>query len=147
MDILIGLAIVALVVIGAYVATHHAPPATPSAKDLVNTLASSADASWTALKRDLPALVSAENAQLKADLAGMEDRAKQAEAKLVVEAQARLSALAAVKDQVTAVIAGIGAQPASALAAPLVAAAQAKDAATVLAFVNEISPTSPTSQR
>jgi hypothetical protein len=43
------------------------------------------------------------------------------------------------------VIAGIGAQPASALAAPAVAATEAKDAAAVLAFANEISPTSPTS--
>jgi len=145
MDILIGLIILSLVLIASYVATHHAAPSTPNAKDLARTLASSADAAWTAVKRDLPAIVSAENAQLKADLAHMEARAQEAEAKLETEAHARLAALAAVKDQVTAVIAGIGARPASALAAPLVAATQAKDAAAVLAFANEISTTSRTS--
>jgi hypothetical protein len=144
MDIFIGLLIVALVLVGTYVATHHAAPATPSAKDLATTLASSAEASWAALKRDLPAIVSAENAQLKADLTKMEARAREAEAKVVAEGQARLAALAAVKDQVTAVISSIGAQPASTLAAPVVAATQAEDAATVLAFAHEISPASQT---
>jgi len=141
MDIFIGLTIVALVLIGAYVATHHRPPATPSAKDLADTVASSAEASWEALKRDLPAIVSAETAQLKRDLATMEARARDAEAKLVAEGEARLAALSAVKDQIAEVIAGIGAQPASILAGPAVAATQAKDAATVLAFANEIFPT------
>jgi hypothetical protein len=146
MDILIGLVIVALVLLGAYVVTHHKPPATPSGKDLANTLASSAEASWEALKRDLPGIISAENAQLRRDLAEMSARAEDAEAKLVAEGHARLAALAAVRDQVAAVIAGIGAQPASALAAPVVAATQVRDAAAVLAFAHEISPTPQASQ-
>ena len=45
-DVLIGLAILAVLGIIAYLVTHHKAPATPSGVDLANTLANATSASW-----------------------------------------------------------------------------------------------------
>lgn len=141
MDIIIGLGILLAILGGGYVLTHHKPPTTATGKDLANTLAMSAADAWEAVKRDLPEIVSAEVAKLKADYAAALQRAQTAEADLATEKQASHTRLAAVQAQVGAVISGISSQPASTLVAPAVAAAQAEDAAAVQALAAQINPT------
>jgi hypothetical protein len=104
MDILIGLAVVALIALGAYVITHHKSPATPAAKDLATTLSVSTAEAWEAVKRDLPEIVSAEVAQLKADLSQALERAQTAEATLAAAEQAHAASLAAVASRVAAAV-------------------------------------------
>lgn len=142
MDILIGLAIVAVIGLVVYVATHHKPPATVSGADLANTLAQAGSDSWEAIRRDLPSIVSAELAQSKVDIANMEARAHQAEAQLAAEIAASGARLEAVKAQVGSVIAGIGSLPASAVPVAAVQAAQADDLSAVKAATAALSPAS-----
>lgn len=138
---ILGLVILAIIVIVGYLAIHHVKqPAPPAAKDLAATLAASATDTWEALKRDLPAIVSAENASLRQALADMEARAVQAEQKVAAEQQASIGRLEAVKAQVGSVIAGIGVLPASAVPVAAVAAAQADDVAAVRAATASLSP-------
>lgn len=103
-SILIGLAIVAIVVIVAYLATHHKIPTTPAGADLANTIANAASESWEALKRDLPGIVSAELAQAKTDLAAALDRARAAEANLAATIEAHNADKAAVAARVAAAV-------------------------------------------
>lgn len=140
MDILIGLAILAAILLGGYVLTHHKPPKTASGKDLADTLSASATDAWEAVKRDLPNLVSSEVADLKDELAHWKALALKAQSDFVAEKQASEARLAAVQAQISALISGIGAQSASALVAPAVAAAQAEDAAAVTALAAQIQP-------
>lgn len=144
MDIIIGLIIVAILALGVYAVTHHKPPTTPAGADLANVVSSAAADSWEALKRDLPAIVSADIALLQTNLADMEARALAAEAKWAAEVEASGGRLEAVKAEVAAVIARIGAQPASAVPVAAVAAAQAQDAADVRALATEFTPASQT---
>lgn len=132
-DILIGLGILAIMGIIAYLVTHHKAPVTPSGADLANTIGQAASDSWEAVKRDLPSIVSAEVAQLRADKAALTTRAEQAEAALAAEITASGARLDAVKAQVGSMIAGIGSLPASAVPVAAVVAAQADDLAAVQA--------------
>lgn len=146
MDIFgIGLGVVFLVIIGLvlYVAKHPPLTAQANGKDLANTVAAAGADAWEAVKRDLPTIVSAEVAQLRADKAALITRAEAAESALAAEVQASAARLAAVQSQVGALIAGIGALPANAVPIAAVEAAQAADAARVTAFAAEISPAQP----
>lgn len=141
----IGFGLIILTIIGivGYLALHHAPPvAQPNAKDLSGTLAAAGTTAWEAIKRDLPSIVSAEVAQLRADKAALTTRAEQAEAALATEIAASGARLEAVKAQVGSVIAGIGSLPASAVPVAAVAAAQADDLAAVVAARTALSPAS-----
>lgn len=139
-----GLGAAVLVIIGlvVYVAKHPAQVAQANAKDLANTVAAAGSDAWEAVKRDLPAIISAENAQLKTDLANAKAYGAEMEAKLGAEVQASETRLAAVQAQVGQIIAGISSQPASTLVAPAVAAAQAEDVAAVKAATVALSPAS-----
>lgn len=138
MDIFIGLVILAVIVGLGYVITHHKPPTTPAAADLANTVSAAATDAWEAVKRDLPSIVSAEVAQLRADKAALTTRAEQAEAALAAEVTASGQRLEAVKAQVGSFIAGIGALPASAVPVAAVEAAKAEDLAAVRAATAQI---------
>lgn len=105
-SIALGVAIVAIIVIVVYLATHqHKVPATPAGTDLANTIANAASESWEALKRDLPEIVSAELAQVKIDLAAALDRARAAEANLAATIEAHNADKAAVAARVAAAVA------------------------------------------
>jgi hypothetical protein len=140
LDIIIGAVVVAVVCVIAYLATHRVPAAAvPNARNLSDTLAAAAAESWSALKADLPAIVSAEVAQLKADLAAALRRAQTAEADLAASIAAHNASLASVAARVAAAVTGSPELPPSPIA-PAVAAAKAEDAAQVLAFADKITP-------
>ena len=136
----IGLLLLAIIGLVAWVAKHPPQAAQPNAKDLAATLSAGASETWEALKRDLPEIVSAEVAQLRNALAQAQADAASWKAKLIAEQNASAARLEAVKAQVGSVISGISAQPTSALVAPAVAAAQAEDVAAVRAATAAISP-------
>lgn len=146
LGIIIGLVLLAIVAAVVWVAKHPPTHAAPAAKDLSDTIAAAASESWSALKADLPSIISAEVAQLQVDKAALIKRAEAAEASLAAEVQASAVRLEAVKAQVGSVIAGIASQPASTLVGPTVAATQAADAARVVAFADQISPAPPALQ-
>jgi len=139
MDILIGLIIVALLGLGAYVVTHHKAPQTPAGADLANTLAAASSDAWKAVKRDLPIIVSAELAQTKAALSAALDRAQAAESKLAAAIEAHNASLAAVAARVAAAVTSDPALSPPPVA-PAVTAAQAEDAAAVRELAAEIQP-------
>jgi hypothetical protein len=138
MDILIGIMILALIVGLGYVVTHHKPPTTPSGADLANTVSNAATASWDALKRDLPAIVSAELAQAKADLASAKEYAAGLEQKLAATVAAHNADKAAVAARVAAAVTASPELPPSPVV-PAVAAARAEDLAAVRAATAQIS--------
>ena len=84
--------------------THHKAPATPSGVDLANTLANATSASWEAVKRDLPTIISADLAQAKADLAAAVKRAETAEQALAASQAAHEASLATVAARVSAAV-------------------------------------------
>lgn len=140
LDIIIGLALLLVIVAVVYVAKHQPPTAAAPTKALGDTLAAAASESWEAVKADLPAIISAEVAQLRADRADLLKQLDDAKAALAAEVQASEARLAAVADQVSTVVAGITGKPVSALVAPAVAAAQAEDVAAVNAVTASLSP-------
>lgn len=136
-DILIGLVLLGAIVGIVWVVTHHKPPTTPSGKDLANTLSADSLDIWDAIKRDMPQIVSAEVAKLKADLATALQRAQAAE-KALAEAQASHAAsLAAVAARVVTAITSSPELPPSAVS-PEAAAVQMADTAKVQALANDL---------
>ncbi len=117
LDILIGLLVIAAIVIGGYVLTHHKAPAVPSPASLATTLSTTVQDSWATVKEDLPGLVSSRVAELEAALAVALKRADDAEAQIAVEQKAKATAMAAM-DQVKAAVATVGATPVTAPVAP-----------------------------
>jgi len=130
MDIFIGLVVLALIIGGGYVITHHKAPATPSPASLANTVAEAAAASWSALKADLPEMISTENAQLKADMAALRAALQAAQDKLAADKAAHDAAMAGVAARVAAAVTASPELPPSPVL-PQVAAAQAEDTAAI----------------
>jgi hypothetical protein len=141
-SIFIGVVIVAAIVAIAYAAKHTTKPVSPTGKEVATSVTASLEPTFMQLSKEfgdalagVPALISNEVAQLKTDLAAALQRAETAEANLLAEQQGRAASLAAVKDQVGAVIASIGAQPAAAVtASETMAPAPVQPAAPIPAF-------------
>jgi hypothetical protein len=138
MSIGLGLAIVSVVVIVVYLATHHRQPMTPAGADLANVVSEATSSSWEALKRDLPSIVSAENAQLKADLAAANEQVAGLAAKLEATIAAHNADKAAVAARVSAAVTASPELPPSPVL-PAVAVARAEDLAAVRAATAQIS--------
>jgi len=139
MDSIIGLIIVALLGLGAYVVTHHKAPKTAAGADLANAVSAASSEAWEAVKRDLPEIVSAELAQAKADLASAKEYAAGLEAKLAATIAKHNADKAAVAARVAAAVQASPELPVSPVA-PAVAAAQADDLATVRSAIAQITP-------
>jgi hypothetical protein len=136
-DILIGLVILGLLALGAYVVTHHKAPASPSGKDLAATLAQSGADAWEAVKRDLPSIVSDELAQTKAALSTALQDAQALRERLSATIAAHNADKAAVAARVAAAVTASPELPPSPVS-PAVAAAQAEDVAAVRAATTQI---------
>jgi hypothetical protein len=132
MDILIGLAILASLVGAGYVYTHRKPATATSPANLAQVVSDAAGASWDALKADLPAMVSSEIAQLRADKAALTDALGAANAKIAADKTAHDAALSSVAARVAAAVTAAPELPPSPVI-PAVAAAQADDLAAVTA--------------
>ena len=112
MFVLIGLAIVVVIAIVWYLATHHTPgPAGPAAVDLSNVVTASVSEAWSALRRDIPEIVSGEVAQLKAALAksqaetaAAQAATQQVQATLDATVQQHAAEKASIAERVSAVI-------------------------------------------
>lgn len=141
LDIVVGLSLLGLILLGAYVVTHHKPPVTPAGADLANTIGQASTDAWEAVKRDLPSIVSAELAQTKAALAAALQDAQDARNKLAAAIAAHNADKAAVAARVAAAVTASPELPISPVA-PAVAAAQAADAAKVEAFADKLNAAS-----
>lgn len=116
-DILIGLAILAIIVAVVHVARHQHAPTLAPAKDVALSVAEQIKDALPVEMAKLPALISSEVARLTDDLAAMEKRAEQAEASFAAEHQASVARLDALGQEVARVITGLGSQGSDALAA------------------------------
>jgi hypothetical protein len=132
LDIIIGLAIVAALVGAGYVITHRKPATSTSPANLAQVVSDAAGASWEVLKADLPAMVSSEIAQLRADKAALTDALNAANAKIAADKAAHAAALSSVAARVAAAVTAAPELPPSPVI-PAVAAAQADDLAAVTA--------------
>ena len=103
-DIIIGLVLLAVIVGIGYVVTHHKPAATTSPANLAQVVSDAAGSSWEALKADLPAMISSELAQLKADKAALTDALTAANAKIEANKKLHEAALASVAARVSAAV-------------------------------------------
>lgn len=118
MDIVIGLAILAALVGAVYAYTHRKPAATVSPANLAQVVSDAAGASWEALRADLPAMVSSEIAQLRADKAALADALSAANAKIAADKAAHDAALSSVAARVAAAVTSSPELPQGAAAAP-----------------------------
>lgn len=123
-DIILGLLLLLVILAVVYVARHPGvlklpTPQAQAAAIVAGVAAELADikAHVSAEVAKVPALVDAQVVQLSADLQAATARAEKAEADLAAEQGAQAARLAAVRDQVGQVIAGIAATPAADMAA------------------------------
>lgn len=110
-SVLLGLALVGAIVFIGYLAKHHPTTTATDPKAMLATVTAGLEGQFDTLREDfgnqlsnLPALVSAEVAKLRTDLAGALQRAATAEAQIVADRQAHDAALAAVAARVAAAV-------------------------------------------
>lgn len=104
LDIFIGLVILALIIGGGYLITHHKAPVTPAPASLANTLSASVADAWAQVKADLPEIVSTEIAQLKADITEVRAALKAAQDKAAADKSAHDAQIAGVAARVSAAV-------------------------------------------
>ena len=103
-DLIIAALIIAAIAAVWWVVTHHKAPVAVSPKAIVDTVSAGITDSWAQVKADLPAMISSELAQLKADKAALTDALTAANAKIEADKKLHDAALASVAARVSAAV-------------------------------------------